>query len=202
MAALKESDSKTKPDTNNNDISINTESPKSPKSSSFKKSYNQLLHITEKTSKSQQQTILTSFVKQHADTFDFKQYDFVTEDSNTKLFKVLTHSLITNTKDFDLQTAIFQTIRVLSRSKTGIHVLMEEEFHKRMIIALKSYRRKLIVQTLAVMANLCFMDKDKVTSYAKQHKTYKEITDILTNKDDKFKKKKKERKQKKKKANR
>ena len=44
----------------------------------------------------------------------------------------------------------------------------------------------LIVQTLAVMANLCFMNKDQVTKHAVKHKTYKIIINILKSKDKKF----------------
>ena len=55
-----------------------------------------------------------------------------------------------------------------------------------MVAALKSDRRKLIVQTLAVMANLCFMNKDQVTKHAVKHKTYTIIIDILKSKDKKF----------------
>eukprot|EP01083_Nonionella_stella_P072236 194608_1 len=182
MAAPKDSKSKAKPEAKSQEID-------STKATSFQESYRKLLSISEGTAVPSQQDILTSFVKKHADTFTFKQYEkFVTKDNNDKLFTALNKSLQKNHSNYDLQTAIFQTIRVLSRSKTGTDVLMEESFHERMLHALKTSRRKLIVQTLAVMANLCFMNKDKVTKHAVKHHTYRQIVNILTNKDKKFKK--------------
>ena len=53
---------------------------------------------------------------------------------------------------------------------------------------MKSNRRKLLVQALAVTANLLFINKDPVSAHSLKHKTYLQISDILTNKNGVFKK--------------
>ena len=98
------------------------------KAESFEDLYKKLQSITESTQESIQQELLTSFAKSCGNIFDFKQYDkIVTKDSNEKLFQQLSQSLIQYKENYDLQIAIFQTIRVLSRSRMGINHLMAEK---------------------------------------------------------------------------
>mmetsp|Transcript_59554 Transcript_59554/g.94760 ORF Transcript_59554/g.94760 Transcript_59554/m.94760 type:complete len:574 (-) Transcript_59554:182-1903(-) len=154
---------------------------------SLEAAYNELLQITQETPASEQQSKLSAFAKQHGNTFNFQPYeDLVNKANNEKLFTQLSQSLAKYHDNYDLQTAAFQSLRVLSRSKVGVNVLMTEQFHELMLNALKSLRRKLIVQALAVMANLCFMNKEQVTAHAVKFKTYQQIVDIVTSKDDKF----------------
>ena len=94
---------------------------------SFEDIYKKLQGIEDSTQAPQQQDLLTSFAKQCGNMFDFKQYKFVTQDNNNKIFTQLSKSLSQYKENYDLQTAIFQTIRILSRSKTGINALMAEQ---------------------------------------------------------------------------
>ena len=86
------------------------------KSDDFKAAYEKLLKLEKDTPSSQQQHVLSEFISNHTNTFDFKPYsDFVTKESNGQLFKTFVHSLSAN-KDNHGMYKIFKVISItLSR---------------------------------------------------------------------------------------
>lgn len=96
--------------------------------SSFENYYNKICELTIDCTPQDFQSILSLFNKKFADLFDFEQYASVmTESKNTALFETLMKILTTYNKNYDLQTAIVQTMRIFSRSRKGILPLLTFE---------------------------------------------------------------------------
>ena len=104
-----------------------TEKPTESKPS-FEELYNELLNLKEDTLPETQQKTFKRFANQYSNLFNFQKYNnIVTKDCNLKLFTLITKSLILNKNNYDLQASMFQTVRVLSRSKIGVDVLFKDD---------------------------------------------------------------------------
>ena len=73
------------------------------KSDAFKAIYQKLLKLTKDTSADEQQALLSHFIANHSDTFNFKPYStFITKDSNSQLFQTFAQSLSTNKENYGM----------------------------------------------------------------------------------------------------